>query len=219
MKKRFFRYKIVIPACLLAFVVAGSAAAQIINNAPPMPDVIPSNVEVEGEFQKRERALPPLTGVLGGNALGVQNERTNVQAFDVLTKARAEAAGNVTLPLRSVLYTPSDIAQIEEARQRFLTRPPRPGEIDREGDELIDPGRRELTLAGIVYRTPKEWTIWFNEQRVTPTAIPEEVLDLKVYNEFIEVKWYDEFTNQIFPIRLRPHQRFNLDDRLFLPGQ
>jgi hypothetical protein len=32
------------------------------------------------------------------------------------------------------------------------------------------------------------------------------------------MKWFDEYTNQVFPIRLRPHQRFNIDARMFLPG-
>lgn len=80
------------------------------------------------------------------------------------------------------------------------------------------PEEREIRLSGIVYHGGKDWTIWLNEQRVTPDAIPEEVMDLKVYKTYIEFKWFDDYTNQIFPIRLRPHQRFNIDTRIFLPG-
>ena len=79
-------------------------------------------------------------------------------------------------------------------------------------------GPREISLAGIVYRGAKEWTIWLNDLRVSPTAIPDEVLDLKVHKDYIELEWFDSSTNQIFPIRLRAHQRFNLDTRMFLPG-
>lgn len=87
-------------------------------------------------------------------------------------------------------------------------------------DEKVKPPpeEREIRLSGIVYRDGKDWTIWLNEKRVTPDAIPEEVLDLKVYKTYIEFKWFDEYTNKIFPIRLRPHQRFNIDTRIFLPG-
>ena len=80
------------------------------------------------------------------------------------------------------------------------------------------PEEREIRLAGIMYDTGDRWTIWLNEERVTPDAVPPEVIDLKVHKEYIEFKWIDDYTNRIYPIRLRPHQRFNIDTRIFLPG-
>ncbi|MGB4106959.1 MAG: hypothetical protein WBK55_04090 [Alphaproteobacteria bacterium] len=80
------------------------------------------------------------------------------------------------------------------------------------------PEERDITLGGIVFVKHGDWTIWLNGKRVTPDAIPHEVTDLKVFKEHIEMKWFDDYTNQIFPIRLRPHQRFNIDTRIFLPG-
>lgn len=80
------------------------------------------------------------------------------------------------------------------------------------------PEKREIRLAGILYDTGDRWTIWLNEERVTPDAVPPEVIDLKVHKEYIEFKWIDDYTNRIYPIRLRPHQRFNIDTRIFLPG-
>ena len=77
---------------------------------------------------------------------------------------------------------------------------------------------RDIALGGIVWHSGKDWTIWLNSVRVSPTAIPDEVLDLKVFKDYVELEWFDESTNQVFPIRLRPHQRFNLDSRIFLPG-
>jgi hypothetical protein len=53
---------------------------------------------------------------------------------------------------------------------------------------------------------------------VTPEALPEEIMDLKVYKEHVDLKWLDYYTNRIFPIRIRAHQRFNMDTRIFLPG-
>ncbi len=75
-----------------------------------------------------------------------------------------------------------------------------------------------MFLGGIVYAREGEWTIWLNGRRITPEAVPKEVLDLRVFEDYIEVKWLDDYTNQIFPLRLRTHQRFNMDTRVFLPG-
>jgi len=77
---------------------------------------------------------------------------------------------------------------------------------------------RELSLGGILYSDKKDWTIWLNGQRITPATKPEEVVGLKVFKDYIELKWFDKKSLQIYPIRLRSHQRFNLDNNLFLPG-
>ena len=125
----------------------------------------------------------------------------------------------------SVLFTYWEQVAIEDARRsRGLNRAPTDAELTRDlnrgQDELniSDPGIRNISLSGIAYEGSKNWTIWLNGQRVTPKAIPKEALDLKVFKEYIEIKWFDEYTNRIIPIRLRPHQRFNIDTRIFLPG-
>lgn len=100
---------------------------------------------------------------------------------------------------------------IVDARRGLKTRLPG----DDDGVEL---GVRDITLGGIVFVSAKEWTIWLNSVRVSPDALPEEVMDLKVHKDYIDIEWFDAGTNQIFPIRLRAHQRFNLDTRMFLPG-
>ncbi len=97
--------------------------------------------------------------------------------------------------------------QIEESQKRDLTEKIKP-----------PPEEREIRLAGILFNERDHWTIWLNEKRVTPEALPKEVIDLKVYKSYIEFKWFDDYTNRIYPIRLRPHQRFNMDTRIFLPG-
>ena len=126
----------------------------------------------------------------------------------------------------SILFTYWEHTAIKDAkRARGLVRPPTEEELARElrnGPQDYNvkppPEERDISLGGIVYVARGDWTIWLNGQRVTPTAIPEEVMDLKVFNEYVEFKWFDTYTNQIFPIRLRPHQRFNIDTRIFLPG-
>ena len=81
-----------------------------------------------------------------------------------------------------------------------------------------DPGIREVSLGGIAFANGAKWTVWLNGVRVTPDAFPQQVLDLKVTQNYIDLKWFDNYTNRIYPIRLRPQERFNLDSRIFLPG-
>ena len=108
---------------------------------------------------------------------------------------------------------------ISDARRGLNTRPPDTG-TGREG-EAADPieSPREISLGGIVYKSSKNWTVWLNGMRISPDRIPAEVMDIKVYKDYIELEWFDAQTNQIFPVRMKAHQRFNLDARLFLPGQ
>ncbi len=114
--------------------------------------------------------------------------------------------------MASLLFTAWEHDLVIDARRGLVTRTPG------TEDGITEAGPRDVSLAGIVYHSSKEWTIWLNDMRVSPSAIPDEVLDLRVYKDYIELEWFDASTNQIFPIRLRAHQRFNLDTRMFLPG-
>lgn len=127
----------------------------------------------------------------------------------------------------SLLYTPWQRALLDDSKEGFRTRPPSQNEIVEDFLPMAakdvenpnpDRGIRELYLGGILYASEDDWTVWLNGQRLRPNAIPDEVMDIKVYNEYVELKWFDRFYNLIYPIRLRPHQRFNIDRRIFLPG-
>ncbi len=125
----------------------------------------------------------------------------------------------------SLMFTFWEYSAIQDARSSVgSVRAPTDAELARDLNKAQrekvkpPPDEREIRLGGIVYVRGDDWTIWLNEQRVTPNAIPPEVLDLQVFKEYIEVKWFDDYTNQIFPIRLRAHQKFNIDSRIFLPG-
>ncbi len=122
-----------------------------------------------------------------------------------------------TIP--SLFFFPWTQSLVKDYRERAGTEDVRglsgdPGAAASEKDR----GLRELSLGGIVYQGADDWTIWFNGQRVTPRAWPEQVQGLTVRKNYIDVQWYDPYTNVVFPVRLRPHQRFNLDSRIFLPG-
>lgn len=118
----------------------------------------------------------------------------------------------------TLFFTAWQHALLQEAKIGFTTRAPDPGEVGTASNEGAAPGIRELSLGGIAFSSGKKWTVWLNAVRVTPDAIPDQVLDIKVSRSHIDLKWFDRFTNKIYPVRLRPHERFNLDSRIFLPG-
>lgn len=122
----------------------------------------------------------------------------------------------------SLFFTSGEAALIASVRKGIIARPPTEGEVNRASRDQGEPNRvrgpRELVLGGIVYKSSSDWTIWMNEQKITPDRIPPEILDLRVRRDHIRIRWFDSYTNQIFPIKLKPHQRFNIDTRIFLPG-
>ncbi|HNQ92118.1 MAG TPA: hypothetical protein PKI93_04230 [Alphaproteobacteria bacterium] len=124
----------------------------------------------------------------------------------------------------SVFFTPSQHALLREARIGFNTRVPTLQELKDQGDPndpnyRPPPSLREISLGGILYSSQSDWVVYLNNIRITPQAIPSELVDIKVFKDYIEVRWFDALTNQIFPIRLRPNQRFNLDAKVFLPAR
>ncbi len=123
----------------------------------------------------------------------------------------------------SILFTYWEhTALLDAKKSRGRVRPPTHSEmratLPQDDRPRPPPEARYIRLGGILYSSTEEWTIWLNGKRVTPKAMPREVLDLKVSEEFIDIKWHDDYTNQIYPVRLKPHHRFHLDMRIFLPG-
>ncbi len=167
----------------------------------------------------------PLEGIAG--MLSMQNWSTPVE------KEMAEQL-NYAKPVVDIATKPSLFLTIPEsdlildARLGLNTRPidepgapgadlP-PGAVELPTSALSVDAPREIKLSGLLYKSKSDWIIWLNGKRITPKSLPTEVYDIKVYKNYIELEWFDGNTNQIFPIRLRPHQRFNLDARMFLPG-
>lgn len=121
------------------------------------------------------------------------------------------------IKLKSVFFTDEEYALLMEALEGFRSKDATQDDVNSAEAEEYKPAPRDVTLAGLVYVDALDWTLWLNKNLVKPDAIPEEVLDIKVFSEYVELQWYDSQTNQIFPLRLRPHQRFNLDAKIFLP--
>ncbi len=77
---------------------------------------------------------------------------------------------------------------------------------------------RDLRVGGLLYKSSEDWVFWINGIRVTPSAKIKELKHVKVYQNYVEIKWFDAMTNTIYPVRIKPAQRFNIDARNFLPG-
>lgn len=119
----------------------------------------------------------------------------------------------------SLFFTYWQHDAIDKAKNaKGKTRAPSAYEMDEDNEKNIQPGDREIIINGIVFNSTNDWTVWLNGKRITPEALPKEVLDFRVRGDYVEFKWLDEYTNQIFPLRMRAHERFNLDMKMFLPG-
>lgn len=123
----------------------------------------------------------------------------------------------------SLFFTSQQHALLREARVGFNTRVPTLqdyGDVGDPNDPNYRPpvALRELALSGILFNSDTDWTIYLNKHRITPDSLPVEIVDIKVFKDYIELRWFDQVSNQIYPVRLRPNQRFNLDARVFLPG-
>jgi|GEM_PF-2737812 len=150
------------------------------------------------------------------NVLAAETGNELVKVFDRISFVKPDVSLN---GMPSLFLTPSEQSLLQEARLGFTTRLPTDFEIQQAEQGNIPMGPRELALGGIVYLSSGDWTIWLNSEKITPKNLPPEILDIKVRKNSIKLKWFDAFTNQIFPIKLRTHQRFNIDTRIFLPGE
>jgi len=155
--------------------------------------------------------------VLPANISYAQDQGDTMDEMVERLKFRAPEVSINQVP--SLFFTSAEVALIASVRNGIITRPPTERELN-TGETEVSPekGIRELSLGGIVYNSSSNWTIWINGKKITPKRIPPEILDIKVRKDHVKIRWFDPYTNQIFPIKLKPHQRFNIDTRIFLPG-
>lgn len=122
----------------------------------------------------------------------------------------------------TLVFTLWQHALLQDAKRLFTTRRPTASDIAAAADgsavQAKPRGVRELGLNGILYKSKDNWIVWLNGKRMAPDALPREIIDIKVEKDYVDLKWFDVYSNLIYPVRIRPHQRFNLDSRIFLPG-
>lgn len=221
-------------------VIAGTSYAQDVSSegqgvVTPVPDIetLPEATEAPAEIlpesddealQTPDADAPAIDSVISQN--GNESDPFTSDELAAMDPAIAAEIESFYLPLDilkmpSLFFTKWERDLLIEARNGAMVRPVVPGDA---GSELLsDDGSaaglnspREINLSGIAYVSPVSWTIWLNNIRITPTALLPEIMDLTVYKDRIEIEWLDRQTNQIYPIRLRTHEKFNIDTRMFL---
>ncbi|NQZ13666.1 MAG: hypothetical protein HRT94_02410 [Alphaproteobacteria bacterium] len=182
---------------------------------------VPDEEPLEEEEEEENEGLPPAEPVKNNNA---EFKKLSLDE-QLVMRVKMKEPGVLPSAIQSSFLTYDELDLLRQARAGLITALPTDeeldsGEVDEDtGEVIVRPeSRRFIRLGGIVYVSAEDWSLWLNGREVRPNAIPSKVLDLKVYREYIELEWFDPQTNQIFPIRLRPNQTFNLDARLFLPG-
>lgn len=152
---------------------------------------------------------------------GVEATQDNAAAGTEQTAATAEAAAAAVSPAdivgtpfsESLFFSARELAAIRQAKQGYVA--PAAGV---QADVAVPVGPRSLKLAGIVYNSDKDWTIWFNGERVTPRNIPENIKGLIVKKDRIALRWFDHHTNRIISLVLRPHQQYHIDSDTITAG-
>ena len=204
-------------ACFAPTIVQAQNQTVSSNTIPPVSNLTEPNQntgENSNQTQSQVQAQTQTVAFTPQEKIYVYNDR-----LSDFNRRIALSDSSVNLEqMPSLFFTPNQQSLIAEARAGFMARPPTADEIRRAENGDIQQGPREVALAGIVYLSAGDWTIWLNGQKVTPKRLPPEILDIKVRKNDVKLKWFDAYTNQIFPIKLKTHQRFNIDTRIFLPG-
>lgn len=211
------------PAPTAAAPGAEPAPTNPVIESTPLP-AAPGQVPLATAIINPVQTTDPSTTVAAVDATA-ETDPVALSVDDTALLATADAKRNVRdgslMPddnFPTLFFTAWQHALLQEAKIGFNTRLPE-GQLGSGADQAKkDPGIREVSLGGIAFANTSKWTVWLNGVRVTPNAIPQQVLDIKVSQAYIDLKWFDNYTNRIFPIRLRPQERFNLDSRIFLPG-
>lgn len=127
--------------------------------------------------------------------------------------APVPAATVVGQPLfkQSLFFSPMEMLSIQRVLQNT------PGGALPNGQQAI-PTRRTISLSGVIFRKPDDWIVWLNGKKMTPGDVLPEVVDIKVEDNIVHLKWFDIGLNDIISISLKPHQTYDITTGILLPG-
>ncbi len=121
------------------------------------------------------------------------------------------------LPASSLFFSPQQMAAIHQALVGIYM-PLFEQEQSITGAGAAALVSRTLHLSGMLYSSDKNWIIWLNGFRLTPNRLLPEVVEINVGKKEVNLKWYDAVLNKIIAITLRPHQIYDIDTGILLPG-
>lgn len=113
---------------------------------------------------------------------------------------------------QSLFFTENDIIRIRMSLSGIDS------DVVSDDDDAEEPKNRRLRLSGITYSNPDEWMIWLNGMRITPYNRPPEMIGVRVTEDFVDLKWFDNVLKKIIRIRLRPNQVYDINTGIMLPG-
>jgi hypothetical protein len=229
--------------CLCVLALPNQSMAQSANPMMPQPGAgMPANPNLASPNNIDDVGIMPPQGMVGGMPAdsGVAGTPSpTAQALNIETippelrilkkveeELKSKFKSNVYVPVNipSLFFTPAQQTLLSSARQGFNNALPSDEDMaglaasDPNATEAIIPSVTEISLGGILFNGDENWVIWLNGARTTKETLPKEIIDIQVGADYIQLKWFDEATNQIFPVRLRPNQKFDITKKVFLPA-
>jgi hypothetical protein len=123
---------------------------------------------------------------------------------------------------QSLMFTETELLKIRALLAGIDNQSIQQAEEDPEANPVeqtpAPSGPRRIQLSGIAYSSPGRWMIWLNGQRVTPNQSLPEIVELQVYRNYIDLKWFDRYLRKIIKIRMRPNQIYDIANGVMLPG-
>ncbi len=114
----------------------------------------------------------------------------------------------------SFFFSPLEIADIEQALEGHVRKS--------TGTDTTDapiPQHRVIQLSGVYYRSPGDWVVWMNGQKVTPANLLPQIVSIHVSpSSRVHLQWYDIGLNQVLALTLRPNQTYDITSGVLLPG-
>ena len=77
---------------------------------------------------------------------------------------------------------------------------------------MAEEAARTITLKDIIYKSPTDWEISLNDQKITATSErPPQVVDLQVSADTVRVKWFDKKLDGVVDATLTPFQTYDIE--------
>lgn len=191
---------------------AANAAALGQGQVPTAPGAIQALSAIDnGAPAPAAAAGAPATAAADATHPGV------VPGVSPSTAPAPESKDDIQKPFsRSLFYTKQDLVQISKALNGQSVNIDAP--VTGSTGEVI-PQVRTITLTGVLYKSPGDWMIWLNGQKLNPHNLLREIYEIEVFKDSrVRLKWYDIGLDGVIDVTLRPHQKYDIVTGLLLPA-
>ncbi len=131
-------------------------------------------------------------------------------AAKLLAEVKARIYTNNTPGFSSSLFlTPLEVLTLERALS---------GKDATLGGEGEEAPKRIIDVDGLLYNSSNNWIVWINGKRLTPGYLLPEIVGIHVKRDSVYLEWFDSVFNKIITINMRPHQVYDIQSGILLPG-